>query len=168
MSSEVFKEIPGWPEYEISTDGAVRRIAKACGATVMKTLKWQILKNGYAKVALCRDAKKREYLVHRLVAMTFIGEPGSLDVCHCDGDKLNNSLANLRIDTRKGNMADQIKFGLTPRGERCGSNKYTAEQVLALRKRMDDGENVCALGRETGIPAPTLYNIKNRSNWGWL
>lgn len=66
MSSEVFKEIPGWPEYEISTDGAVRRIAKACGATVMKTLKWQILKNGYAKVALCRNAKKREYLVHRL------------------------------------------------------------------------------------------------------
>jgi hypothetical protein len=30
------------------------------------------------------------------------------------------------------------------------------------------GENVRALGRETGIPAPTLYNIKNRSNWGWL
>jgi hypothetical protein len=65
-------------------------------------------------------------------------------------------------------MADQIAFGLTPRGERSGSNKYTAEQVLALRKRMDDGENVHALGRETGIPAPTLYNIKNRSNWGWL
>lgn len=168
MTSEVFKEIPGWPEYEISTNGVVRRVTKACGATVFKPLKWQILKTGYAKVSLCRNSKRREYLVHRLVAMTFIGEPGSLDVCHCDGDKLNNSLANLRIDTRKGNMADQIAFGLTPRGERCGSNKYTTEQVLALRKRMDGGQNVRALSRETGIPAPTLYNIRNRTNWGWL
>jgi hypothetical protein len=161
-------QIPGWPEYTISKDGDVRRVEGACGAVVGKKLKWSILKNGYAKVSLCRDSCRKEYLVHRLVAITYIGDAVGFDVCHFDGNKLNNTLENLRIDTRKGNMADQIRMDKTPRGEKCGSNKYTANFVKNLKIKMSQGVSVSSLHNETGIPKPTLYGIKSGATWGWL
>ena len=168
MGADFFREIPGWPEYQVSTRGIVRRVKPACGTSQFRVLKWNLLKAGYAKVSLCRNAKRREYLVHRLVAMTFIADPGDLDVCHCDGDKQNNAVENLRIDTRKGNMADQIAFGLTPRGERSGSNKYSREFVLSLRDRLDRGESVRSVSNDSGVPKSTLYSMRLRNTWGWL
>lgn len=161
-------QIPGWPEYTISRDGDVRRIEGACGAVVGKKLKWSIIKNGYAKVSLCRDSCRKEYLIHRLVAITYIGNADGFDVCHYDGNKLNNSLENLRIDTRKGNMADQIRMNKTPRGEKSGSNKYSAEFVKILKAKLLSGVKVSVLHKETGIPRPTLYGIKSGANWSWL
>jgi hypothetical protein len=163
-----FVPIPGWPEYAISTDGDVMRVVAATGTNPGRLLKWQFLKNGYAKVSLCRGAKRREYLVHRLVALTFLGNADGMDVCHFDGNKQNNSLSNLRIDTRTGNMADQVRMGKTPRGERSGSNKYTAEQVSELRGRIERGERVSALSAETGIPKSTLYGMRSGQTWGWM
>jgi hypothetical protein len=161
-------QIPNWPEYTISTSGEVRRVVGACGAVVGKTLKWTILKNGYAKVALCRDSCRKEYLVHRLVALTYIGNAKGLDVCHFDGNKLNNNIENLRIDTRKGNMADQIRMGKTPRGEKCGANKYSSEFVKSIKNKLTNGVSVTFLHNETGIPRPTLYGIKSGATWAWL
>lgn len=161
-------QIPGWPEYTISTTGSVRRIVGACGAVVGKELKWTVLKNGYAKVSLCRDSCRREYLVHRLVALTYIGNAEGLDVCHFDGNKLNNSLQNLRIDTRKGNMADQIRMHKTPRGEKSGSNKYSTEFIRSIKSRLLGGVPVSILYKETGVPRPTLYGIKSGATWSWL
>jgi len=161
-------QIPNWPEYTISKNGEVCRVMGACGAVVGKTLKWTILKNGYAKVALCRDSCRKEYLVHRLVALTYIGNAEGLDVCHFDGNKLNNNIKNLRIDTRKGNMADQIRMGKTPRGEKCGSNKYSTEFVKSIKNKLTNGVSVTFLHNETGIPKPTLYGIKSGATWAWL
>jgi hypothetical protein len=161
-------QIANWPEYTISTSGEVRRVVGACGAVVGKTLKWTILKNGYAKVALCRDSCRKEYLVHRLVALTYIGNAKGLDVCHFDGNKLNNNIENLRIDTRKGNMADQIRMGKTPKGEKCGSNKYSSEFVKSIKNKLTNGVSVTFLHNETGIPRPTLYGIKSGATWAWL
>lgn len=165
---EGFLEIDGYPQYQINESGVVVRVARSCGAVVGKKLRWTIMSNGYAKVSLCASSIRKEFLVHRLVAMTFIGNPEKNDVCHCDGNKLNNHVSNLRIDTRKGNMADQIRFGKTPRGEKCGSNKYKTEFVIRLRERLDSGESVSSIHNETGIPRPTLYGIKSRQTWGWL
>ncbi len=163
-----FRAIPGWPEYEISEAGEIRRVSASCGATIGKSLKWQSLKNGYAKVALCRNSKRREYLVHRLVAITYLGEADGMDVCHFDGNKWNNHLENLRVDDRAGNMADQIRMGKTPRGDRSGSNKYSQELITRLRARLHMGESVAALSAETGIPKSTLYGIRCGQTWGWL
>jgi hypothetical protein len=160
--------IPNWPEYTINHQGEIKRITGGCGAQVGKTLKWTILKNGYAKVALCKDSCRTEYLVHRLMAMTFLGDPQGFDVCHYDGNKLNNCIENLRIDTRKGNMQDQIRMNKTPRGEKSGSNKYTTEQIKSIKQRLSAGESVSSIHHETGIPKSTLYGIKDKRIWAWL
>ncbi|WP_430229315.1 HNH endonuclease signature motif containing protein [Paraburkholderia tropica] len=164
-----FRTIPGWPEYECSDRGDIRRLHAACGATVGKYLKWQIMNIGYAKVSLCRDAKRKEYLVHRLVVMTFIGDiPPGMDVCHFDGNKLNNALSNLRIDTRKGNCSDNIRLGRTPRGQKCGSNKYDAAFILRVRELSANGVRDCDIAREMNITPQYVNNIIKKRVWGWL
>lgn len=163
------KPIPLWPEYEIDKDGNVFRVSPACGATVGAQLKWAVLKSGYAKVSLCRNSKRIEFLVHRLVALTFIGDiPKGMDVCHYDGNKLNNSVSNLRIDTRRENVKDNLRLGRHNRGERCGTHKYKAAQIADIKCKMQNGVSVRELNKQTGMPLSTLYAIRSGTNWGWM
>lgn len=163
-----WRVVPGWPEYMVSSTGQVKRIQAGIGTFADKVLKPQTLKNGYLKVSLCRDAKRREYLIHRLVALAFIGDPTGKDVCHVDGSRQNNCVENLRIDTRKGNMADAIRHGTTPRGERCGSNRHSQETVAELKRLLDSGASLTKLSRQFDIPMTTVQGIKERRIWGWL
>lgn len=50
--------------------------------------------HGVRKVALFKDGKEYKKLVHRLVAIAFLGIKGTI-VLHKDGDKLNNHYTNL-------------------------------------------------------------------------
>lgn len=163
------KQVPGWPEYEIDECGTVTRVAASFGTRPGKTLKWHVMRNGYAKVSLCRNAKRAEYLVHRLVAAAFLGDiPDGMDVCHNDGNKLNNEISNLRIDTRAANVADNVRLDKHNRGERCGSNRHPEWIVRAAKARLLAGEKPSAVAKDTGIPLPTIYCIRSGQTWGWL
>lgn len=163
------RAIPDWPEYEIDRNGRVFRVAANFGTRPGKELKWTVMNIGYAKVSLCRNSKRREYLVHRLVAMTFIGPiQDGMEVCHEDGTRLNNCVENLRIDTRKGNSADTIRHGRSPRGTRCGSNKYPQSLIVQIRNDLSDGVKATSISKDLQIPLSTVYGIGNRQTWGWL
>ena len=171
MSDEIHKTIPGWPEYTCSNKGTITRIARAFGTRPGKVLKWQIMLGpGYAKVSLCRDSKRKEYLVHRLVAMTFIQEeiPTKMDVCHYDGNKLNNHIDNLRIDSRWGNIQDQVRLGKTPRGEKCGTNVHSEEKIRSIKAAIASGRTQSDVAREFGIRPQYVHNIMKGYVWGWL
>ncbi len=165
---EEWRAIPGWPEYSASTLGRMRRDTAAPGTTAGRILKPTLLANGYYKVSLCRDAKRVEYTVHRLVALTFIGDPGDLHVCHNDGNRTNNRADNLRIDTRKGNMSDQLRHGTRRRGEAVPINKHSEQTMRSMLERAQKGERVCDLSAETGIPRTTLYALVSRRIWRHL
>ena len=62
--------------------------------------------NGYRIINLCKDGQQKSFFVHRLVALTFLGEPSSPDlvVNHKDGNKLNNIPENLEWVTQIENM----------------------------------------------------------------
>ena len=89
----------------------------------------QQIKNsrGYYQVRLCKDGKSTPYLVHRLVAQTFISVPKHLQhisvekltVDHISGDKSNNSIQNLQWLTRGDNL-------------RKGANKPVAMDNIPL------------------------------------
>lgn len=51
----------------------------------------------------------------QVVAETFIGpRPPGLEVCHNDGDSLNNHFENLRYDTHQENIRDIVRHGRNP------------------------------------------------------
>lgn len=69
-----------------------------------------------------KDAKCYKYwLIHRLVIYTFkydeyvrdcIGENPKV-ICHIDGDKDNNRLSNLWIDSQSNNMIDNLRTNVS-------------------------------------------------------
>lgn len=108
---EEWKPIKGLEsEYAVSDLGRVRSLDRfvtnpgnpAGGYSQRgQMLKVCTAKNGYSVVNIGRD---RTTYVHRLVAEAFIGEiPHRLTVNHIDGDKSNNSVANLEIVTYSDN-----------------------------------------------------------------
>jgi hypothetical protein len=98
-----WKPIPAYPGYEASDSGQIRSTR-----TVLKP--W--MSAGYQTVSLRRAGVTKKVHVHRLILLTFVGEPdGQLDGCHIDGDRLNNSIENLYWGTRSQNILDQVTHG---------------------------------------------------------
>lgn len=102
--------IIGFPKYEVSNDGLIRRITD----TGHRLIKTGVTKKGYAKVTIYRDGKPKHFRVHRLVCRAFNGEPPTEkhQVNHEDGDKLNNHHTNLVWSTNKENQDHALETGL--------------------------------------------------------
>ena len=118
ISSGDWDYIPNFNNhYIISKTGEIK---SAFSTNKGKTLSPSIDTNGYLIIGLQagnkRDSRKL-CRVHRLVASTFIREPQpNEEVNHIDGNKQNNSIANLEIVSRKDNnkkYLDLIELGLT-------------------------------------------------------
>lgn len=75
------------------------------------------IRNGYQMVKLTIEGNKKDYLVHRLVAITFLDNPLNLpQVNHKDKNKLNNTISNLEWISIKDNMihrSENIKINRT-------------------------------------------------------
>lgn len=94
MIQEEYKQsvVPG---YLVSNLGNIKSLKNTKGVTPYEN------EDGYLRVPL-RDStqsqKQVQMLVHRLVALAFLGEPPSADseVDHKDQNKTNNAVSNLR------------------------------------------------------------------------
>lgn len=97
-----------------------------------------INKYGYrtVKITLIKKDDEKNYLVHRLIAKTFLNNYSD-DLCvnHIDGNKLNNSINNLEMVTSRENMIHAFKIGLVNNsGERCVSSKLSNSDVICIRE----------------------------------
>ena len=121
MDIEIWKPIKGFEgKFEVSNLGRVKSLSRAVKPTSpyqnSKIIKERILKlitqkPGYYNVSL--EGKK--YLVHRLVAETFVNNPNNYDcVNHLDGNKKNNTPKNLEWCNRRINNIHAFNTGLTP------------------------------------------------------
>lgn len=137
---EFWRAIPGWEGlYEINrvgcvrsverivefADGRVRRYPSSARATHKDGF-------GYEKVTLKSKGRQQRVLIHQAVAATWIGpRPAGLEVCHNDGNKLNNAVENLRYDTRKANHADAARHGTLKRPRKLADE--AVEEIRRLR-----------------------------------
>ena len=103
---EKWKQIDGYPNYEVSDEGHVRNIKTG------RLLKNSLAK-GYPRVVLCDHLHYKPKTIHRLVAETFIeGDHDGLQVNHIDGDKTNNRVENLEWVTGSANIMHAYRNGL--------------------------------------------------------
>ena len=93
-----WKEVIGFPLYEVSSTGEVRN--KETGHIKIKSKS----SSGYYQVSIYKkeDGNVKSY-VHKLVAEAFISVAEGKTVDHIDGNKLNNNVSNLRWLTQSEN-----------------------------------------------------------------
>lgn len=170
-----YKTVPGYPEYRVGDDGSVwsRYAGRGRNKQTQVTDTWKQLRptirNGYPVINLCSGGKRRTWLLHRLVLLSFIGPDNGLDGCHNDGDPTNCALTNLRYDTRKGNMADQLQHGTRNRGERQGHVKLTEDDVRLLRNEYaKGGVSQQELAERLGVTVMAVNCALLRKTWAWL
>jgi hypothetical protein len=103
---EVWRDIPGYVGiYEVSTLGRVR---KKEGGRILKARK----SRGYMRLWLYKDKLKKDWYVHRLVALAFLYRPpGKELINHIDGDKTNNYFKNLEWCDHKENLMHAYMTG---------------------------------------------------------
>ena len=105
LENEVWKEIPLYltsnrPNYYVSSLGRYKNKERIINVKYS---------SGYKRVRI-GDVK---YLLHRLVAFTFIPNPENKEqVNHIDGNKINNSVENLEWVTNQENQIHKVKTGL--------------------------------------------------------
>lgn len=119
--NEEWKTIKGYEGlYEVSNMGRVHSLVGWNGHRYVKREKMlspyvQKVSGNYKRliVKLTKDKKKKDFKVHRLVALTFLPPiDGKLDVNHIDGDTFNNKVCNLEWCTQKENVNHAIRIGL--------------------------------------------------------
>lgn len=101
---EEWKQVPGYDgNYEVSNWGRVKSYQLDSNGRILVPCKSG---RGYYYVELCKDGKRKRCKIHRLVAMTFIPNPGNLpEVNHKDENKRNNYLGNLEWCSQAYNLA---------------------------------------------------------------
>ena len=122
---------------------------------------WIGSKNNYGYGKFYLQGKK--WLAHRLMYWHCYGElTEGLVVCHTCRNKCVNP-EHFEEDTQSKNTADKVRDGTDARGEKHGSAKLTAAQVLEIRRRST--EKQCDLAKEFGVNYGTISAIINRQNW---
>lgn len=122
---EIWKDIPGFEGiYQASNTGLIR--SAPCKVTSNKMYSRRVWKSRVLKpknpvkakrkdprVTLWKDGKCKDYLVSRLVAMTWAdGYSPELTVNHIDGNPYNNDSSNLEWITLSENIKKGFESGL--------------------------------------------------------
>jgi hypothetical protein len=96
-------------EYQVSNFGRVKSLKHG----KERILKPAIGTRGYLQNELSTNGNRKNWALHRLVALAFIGNPENKpQINHIDGNKINNHIDNLEWVTRKENMEHAWNTGL--------------------------------------------------------
>jgi hypothetical protein len=144
-----------------------------------KVLKAAISRTGYERITFGLDKKKKDIRVHRAVYEAWWGELGTLQVNHIDGNKRNNSPANLEAVTPLENSRHAVETGLYPtgdrhwthrcpgrfRGEDIGTSKLTEPGVREIRRRRASGELLSSIAKDFGVGETLVSMVARRKIW---
>lgn len=123
----MIKEIEIWKDvidyeglYQVSNLGRIKSLYKvsieASGGErhlPEKILKPSIKKdpkNSYASIILTKNSIRKNKMIHRLIAESFLGVHKGLVVDHKDNNKINNKLSNLQWISQRENVTKDQKM----------------------------------------------------------
>lgn len=113
---EVWRDVPGFPEYQAGDQGCIRSLKRAGRILRPGVNKSAGGKHGsiYTQhiVCLMKDGKRVMKSVHLLVLAAHVGPlPQGKETRHINGDSLDNRLTNLVYGTKSENAHDTVRHG---------------------------------------------------------
>jgi hypothetical protein len=169
-TEENYRDVPGYEGiYKVSESGLVVMTAK-CKKWGGVARNGGVNADGYRRISLTKNRKRKRWFVHQVVAIAFIGEISEgKQVNHLDGNKLNNHFTNLEIVSHKENMHHAIRHGLwSPKhgiGEGCPGAKLTDSAVLTIRRLHQEGSSFSGIARTFGVSHQTIRAVVRRETW---
>jgi hypothetical protein len=159
--------IPGWPDYEVSEWGDVRRRTPARNASPGMVLAPFYRKNGYAQLQLNANRRRRRFLVHRLVAIAFLGPQPSPahEIAHLNGNRAHNHHSNLRWVLHRENEDHKHQHGTRQRGSRIGNSRLTEEQVGVIKAELRSARTQTELAARFRVSVSTVSLIARGEIW---
>lgn len=175
---ELWKPIPNYEGYyEASNLGRIRSVYR-----YKRVLKPMISNTGYERVDLFKNKCRKQYGVHRLVAITFIDNSDDKPfVNHKDENKLNNRASNLEWVTHVENCnygtAIRRRTAHTDYSNRHGHPNQIKAASKPISQYTKDGQFIrdwdsaseCA--RATGLSASSIRKVtsgKRNSLFGYV
>lgn len=156
-----WKTIPGFPAYEVSSAGQVRRV----GSNVCLTPYEQ---SDYLQVHLYNAGARVMRRVHTLVLEAHVGpRPVGQVARHLNGNAKDCKLSNLAWGTAQENAEDKALHG-TAKGERNPRAKLSQSQVEEIRGRAIPGptaSNLADLASEFEVSISTVSRIRRNETY---
>lgn len=177
--SDLWKQIPGFPNYEACKDGRIRsknfKVQKLnrWGTITEFTHKGKVLKpwvnkHGYHYMSLGQEITKE---VHYFIALTFIGPKlPDQEVNHKNGLKFDNSYENLEWVTRSKNIQHAFDNNLNHSGSKHGISKLTEENVTEIKKLIAEKKPwsrpfYIDIANQYGVDRKTIQSIAKNKTW---
>lgn len=168
LLGEIWKPVPGHEQYaEVSNMGRLRTTPRLVGTEagsgyLNANLNGKV--NGYG-CSRGRERNKGSFRVpiHRIVAIVFLGKPpkGREEINHKDGNKLNNSVANLEYCNRSENMKHAYANGLI---KKHNTHKLSDADYREIRKLYATGDYTHeTLAVKFGVSAVHIGYVLHRS-----
>ncbi len=130
---EVWKQIPGFHNYAVSSLGRIRRETEGKGTYPGKLLMTDIGRWGYKYVKLYSRGQRTSVYLHKAVLWAFKGKQ-KLEGNHKNGKKEDNRLTNLEYVTRSQNILHSYKIGTHRKGPKHPCARLCLFEVKQIRK----------------------------------
>lgn len=169
-NQELWRPIPGWDGYQVSTHGRIMSFWELVGrppqdgggsvSRIGATGRLRALQpddDGRQYVTIRNGRRRKNATVCSLVLIAFVGpRPKGMEACHADDDPSNNRLSNLRWDTRRGNLLDRY---------RESGRVLTPVQVIEIKSKIAAGITPKDIAAEYGVTTTLVRRIKRGLCW---
>ncbi|MDG1314913.1 MAG: HNH endonuclease [Flavobacteriaceae bacterium] len=167
LKEKGFKLIPGFENYMINNEGVIYSL-KFRNSNNVKEMTLSTHSAGYSVVKFRKDGKRKDFYVHRLVMLTFVGE-SNLTVNHKNGVKKDNRLENLEYLSMSENVKHAWITGLKPciKGENHFNSILTENQVIEIKNQLLKPYRGIGrdLGKKYNVNRKTIGDIRNNKTW---
>ena len=151
------KKIPNSKNYYVCRQGFVYKDGRRLGTN----------RDNYLDVSISfEDGTRKSFYVHRLVAMVYIPNPDNKPfVNHKDGNKHNNSVANLEWVTAQENTLHAVATGLIGSGCEAPNARLSVDTVHSICKMLAEGRRVKDVKDRFKVSQATVSMIKAKKQY---
>lgn len=164
MNGEIWLPVVGYEGlYEISSHGRIKSLSRVDARGWLRRermLRPGTVADGYLQVSLRRDGESKAFLVHRLVALAFVGNPDGLPIInHKNGARQDNRSENLEWCSQLQNVRHSIeRLGRKPPRVYRGAEHGSSKNVLAISgsgERLEFG-SASEAAKHVGVDPSTI------------
>lgn len=171
-----YLSVPTHQGYRVGDDGSVwSKLRNSRNAEVFDG--WHRVagstdKDGYKKVILCLDGRRKHVRVNVLILTVFCGPPpqsmANPTASHKNGNNADNRLTNLQWASQKDNIGDKVRHGTAQTGEKHPKSILTDVKVVEMRMMRKNGFLLREIAAAFRVKLVTAEAAISGRNWKHL